>query len=241
MDRDFIIAEIRRCADENGGVPLGKGRFQDETGIREGDWSGRFWVRWGDALSEAGFAPNQMNPAYSDDDLLRSLALLARELGHFPLGTELKLRARRDDGFPSHNTFSRFGSKPQRIARLAAFCAEKDEFSDVHELLSPLVVEAQRSDPSDAADTRSVAGTVYLAKSGKHYKIGRTNDTGRRLHEIRIHLPERLTLIHEIKTDDPPGIERYWHERFADKRTNGEWFLLNASDVAAFKRRRTFM
>ena len=75
-------------------------------------------------------------------------------------------------------------------------------------------------------------------KSGRYYKIGRSNAAGRREYELAIQLPEKLKTIHSIRTDDPPGIERYWHRRFETKRKNGEWFDLNPLDVKAFRRRK---
>lgn len=87
--------------------------------------------------------------------------------------------------------------------------------------------------PSENTD-----GFVYLLKSGRFYKIGRSNAVGRREYELAIQLPEKAAVVHRILTDDPVGIEAYWHKRFDSKRKNGEWFELDSREVGAFKRRK---
>ena len=75
-----------------------------------------------------------------------------------------------------------------------------------------------------------------LRGPGSRYKIGRTNAFGRRRRELSIQLPFDTRKVHVIETDDPPGVEAYWHQRFSAKRINSEWFELDGNDVAAFKR-----
>jgi hypothetical protein len=57
-DKRHILAEIKRLADSNGGKPPGMRLFESETGIKESDWYPLHWLRWGDAVQEAGFARN---------------------------------------------------------------------------------------------------------------------------------------------------------------------------------------
>jgi hypothetical protein len=61
MKKDHILSEIKRTANENGGVPLGIDRFRKATGIRKEDWYGIFWTKWSDAQQDAGLEPNQFS------------------------------------------------------------------------------------------------------------------------------------------------------------------------------------
>jgi len=237
VTKDQILAEIRRTADGNGGRPLGVDRFAAETGIRESDWKGRHWARWNDAVVEAGFVPNQLTARYDDDQIVARLIVEIRRLGRMPTEPELNLLRRADETFPSVRVFRRWGSKRDRIRRVLAYCADQPECDDVRECLA---ISVDEQEPDVAADILEpvVHGFVYLLKSGRYYKIGQTNDVGRRRYDLAIQLPEPVTEVHVISTDDPVGIERYWHGRFSARRKNGEWFELTHADVAAFKKRR---
>lgn len=242
VGKDVILDEIRRCAALNDGVPLGRERFAVETGIKETDWRGRYWVTWNDAVTEAGLEPNAMNRQKFDDDyIVRRLALFTRKLGRFPTDAHLRLERRSDNSFPNASSIrERLGTKAEQLARVRAFASTDDTLADVYEILSAQTVDAEPSQPTDYPPVQAT-GVVYLIKSGRYHKIGRSNDVGRRSYEIALQLPEKAVLVHSFETDDPAGIERYWHERFADRRQNGEWFVLTPKDVAAFKRRRRFM
>jgi hypothetical protein len=127
-----------------------------------------------------------------------------------------------------------FGRRSDMITALARHVATDAALSDVAAMLP----EQSNDSPQRQPSSKPVEGFVYLIKSGDFYKIGRSDDAERRFKQITIALPDKAELFHTIRTDDPLGIEAYWHRRFDDLRANGEWFKLRPQDVAAFKKRK---
>ncbi|MFC0219030.1 GIY-YIG nuclease family protein [Pseudochelatococcus lubricantis] len=233
--RDFILQEIRRLASANGGQAPGQKLFAKETGIAEHQWRGRFWARWGDALTEAGFKPNDWTGKSDANAVLSGLIAACRHYGRLPTNSELEMLRRTDPSVPHPNVIkSSFGRRSDMIAALAKHVATDTALSDVAVMLPEQSNDALQRQPV----SKSVEGFVYLIKSGDFYKIGRSDDAERRFKQITIALPDKAELFHTIRTDDPSGIEAYWHRRFDDRRANGEWFKLTAQDVAAFRRRK---
>lgn len=238
MDKQHILAEIKRTAKANRGTPLGRSRFLEETGIKESDWAGIHWARWGDALREAGFSANELQVAHDEEYLLDKYVALVREVGRIPVAMELRLKRRSDPSFPSHNAFGRFGTKQQLISKLIEFCHSRGGLDDVEKICRAKMVPQQDDGDVGQEPTNVEFGFVYLIQSGRFFKIGKTNAMGRREYELKIQLPEKAKTLHSIRTDDPSGIEGYWHRRFEDRRKNGEWFELTRDDILAFKRRK---
>lgn len=213
-------------------------RFGAQTGIDVSDWKGKYWARWGDAVREAGLVPNQFgSEAYDPTELLEKYAQYARELGRLPTRDDIRLKRRRDSGFPSPSTFFRRWRKSVLVEKLLEYCRTRKRYDDVAGLCKEYAPR-NREVSDQARRGEEEVGSVYLLKSGRFYKIGRSSAPGRREYELAIQLPEKVKTIHVIRTDDPSGIEAYWHRQFEAKRAKGEWFKLNAADVAAFKKRK---
>jgi hypothetical protein len=240
MDKAHILLEIRRIAEASGGIAPGWRKVATVTGIKYADWCGIHWARWNDALREAGLAPNRLTPAYEDAKLLDFYATLSAELGRLPTGPDIRLKTKRDSSFPNDRTFNRLGSKAKVVTKLLSHCKERPQFGRVVDLASDYLSKHRLPDdqiPKVPAD-ESIEGFVYMERLGKHYKIGYTTAVPQRHRAISMELPEKPSVVHYIRTDDPKGIERYWHDRFAAYRTNGEWFTLTPREVRIFKRRK---
>lgn len=236
MDKQEILTLIRRIASERGGRAPGQQVFERESGVKKSEWYPQIWLRWSDALVEAGFAPNTFQERTNDQALLGSYADLAKELGRLPVEGEIRRKARSDPSFPSHTTFRRFGGKQNLLEALAAHCRRNPGLEDVLTLCVDERSLAPQTSLEKPRGHKVPTGFVYLMKSGVHYKIGRTKSIGRREAELTTKIPIPPRTVHRIETDDPEGIEKYWHERFRGRRGQGEWFTLTPEDVEAFKR-----
>ncbi len=229
--RARIIGEIRRIAAENNGTPPGIKRFVTLTGIGRGEWQGKIWARWSEAVKEAGLTPNTRQGPLEKTGLFICMATAIRTLQRIPSEAELSLLRRAGHRIPTNQTYVRhFGGKPGLLLHLKRWTAGAAGWADVAALLADVPDEPEPDQPADAT------GAVYLLSHGPHYKIGCSRQPDERIAELRLMLPPQTHLTHIIKTDDPHGVESYWHRRFAEKRVQGEWFRLTRQDVAAFRR-----
>lgn len=234
LSKETIVRAYHDLVKKTGGKVIGEGVFKRESGVSPYYWRGGFWPSWSAFQEELGYPPNRPTTRIPDEALLRRFAELTLEKKKIPTQAELRLKRRQDPSFPDHAAFRRWGGREQLLSKLIEFCERREQFAPGLELLTPAVSR----NLDQRLESFRVKGFIYLLWSGKKYKLGRTNAVGRRLRELAIQLPEKPNLVHVIETDDPEGIENYWHHRFAEKRQGGEWFSLSREDVKAFKKRR---
>lgn len=232
--KERIIGTYHRLVKEHGGLLIGERVFMRETGFSHHYWKGGYWRSWSAFQADAGYTPNNPNEKIPDEILLHRFAELAFERNEIPSEADLMLKRKDDPSFPSKAAFRRWGGREPLLAKVTEYCEGKERFAPVLELLTQSV----SSSLDHRLDSPHIKGFMYLLRSGKNYKLGRTNAVGRRLRELAIQLPQKPDTVHVIETDDPEGIELYWHRRFTEKRQGGEWFALSSEDVRAFKKRR---
>ncbi|MCH2226446.1 MAG: GIY-YIG nuclease family protein [Candidatus Caenarcaniphilales bacterium] len=244
LSKEFIISELKRLAEANGGKAPGFSFFYKETGISHHQLNS-YWINYSDLVKESGYEPNEFTKAYTNEFIIEKFIGLIGEFKQFPTQRILRFKAKNDYSFPSMTTmWGKFGSKFNTAKKILE-SGLADNNSLVLEVCQEIVdnpkskAQLKESLDSELIETQThKLGLVYLFKHGdrNEYKIGKSLDTVRRGQELRTQMPQDLELIHEIKTDDPFGIEKYWHKRFEKKRLNGEWFNLSSDDIKAFKR-----
>jgi len=233
LSKESIISAYNDLVKKEGRA-IGMGVFQRETGISSYYWNGGYWRSWSAFQTDIGHTPNSKTPKTPDEVVLCHFAELALEKNAVPTQGDLVLKKKSDPSFPDKAVFRRWGGHEALLTQVATYIEDKVRFAPLKELFASRGANAL----DRRLETFAIKGFVYLLRSGKNYKLGRTNAAGRRLRELAIQLPENPDTVHVIETDDPEGIERYWHSRFAEKRKGGEWFTLSQEEVRAFKKRR---
>ena len=74
-------------------------------------------------------------------------------------------------------------------------------------------------------------GHIYVVHTNGYHKIGRSSNVKERINGLRATVPTPLELICTIPSTDTYTDEKNLHERFDDKRTQGEWFELTEEDI----------
>ena len=242
MTKDEIIEAIRETARRNGGTPLGRIRLFKETGIAEHHYS-KFGTL-GQLQQQAGFDANELNKAGSEDDLIEQMIDLCCRYDGFPTNQQLRqARQEMPSRYSSHNTFNRLGStRAVRAATVVAALSAKEKLAANEQIAFDVclaIAEQAESEPTDPDAKLAGCGYVYLFRDGKAYKIGNSADPDSRRNALQTGNPRRIELVHRILTDDPKGIEEYWHRRFSGCRITdrSEWFHLSREDVATFRAR----
>jgi hypothetical protein len=120
------------------------------------------------------------------------------------------------------------------IGKLTAFYESVTD-DEIEALNIIMESEKSRSVVSGRVPTVSKSGYVYLIKASTGaYKIGMSKDPNSRIATFKT-LPFDVELLALIQTDNMHELEKELHERFADKRRQGEWFNLSSEDVEYIK------
>jgi hypothetical protein len=75
-------------------------------------------------------------------------------------------------------------------------------------------------------------GFVYLMQWEDEYKIGKAVNVERRQKRLARELDRDITVLHRIFSTDYTRAESDLHDKYANKCLHGEWFALDAEDVA---------
>lgn len=88
-------------------------------------------------------------------------------------------------------------------------------------------IELQRQRTDANKRRKRTPGFVYFIKSDSGLvKIGRTTNFEKRMKTFGVKLPFLVNVEHVFETTDIVNVEKKFHEVFADRRVDGEWFDL---------------
>lgn len=236
LTREEIIKKVQEWSRGNNDRTPSEKNVREELGIYSFQWS-LYWDRMTDLQRDAGLTPHVFDKTkFSREDYLDLFIKQIREYGKWPSKILLDRKHHTDSRFPTSGAYYTKFNKVSGLAKaVLEYVYNKKDFQDIVDICNSALKEYPvQEEPSGVGGVK--VGYVYLGIQKGDYKIGHSKDPGRRREDISTMASEPFQTIHEIKTDDMEGVERYWHNRFKSKWIRGEWYKLNLSDVKAFKR-----
>jgi hypothetical protein len=188
--REEIVELIKKMAASKGGN-VGMNAFIRESGVKDHELG--LHGTWNELKREAGLETrNFLEPRTELASLLPPFARIVAQGGVWPTQDRLRRERTRDASFPSLKLYRAALRHPDFYNQLLAYCRGQDELADV----IPIVLARQTSAEHNAVSSSdaSVAGYVYMMRSARAYKIGRTNSPSRRHREVRLELPTATIL-----------------------------------------------
>lgn len=110
----------------------------------------------------------------------------------------------------------------------------ESEIATLNSIRKTFIAEQQRRERTVRPSKKPRPGYIYLVRAitpDNHYKIGLSKNPVTRIESMSVKLPFPIESIHQFPTNNMHIAERQLHERYADKRANGEWFQLTDQDV----------
>lgn len=120
------------------------------------------------------------------------------------------------------------------LISIIRYCDEKSRYMATRELnriSNDIELDKRKNKAYATAKDDDKRGFVYILFGNGYYKIGKAKEIDRRVSQISPQLPFEVKLIGFIETDDALALESFYHEKYKDKRVNGEWFMLSDEDV----------
>lgn len=113
----------------------------------------------------------------------------------------------------------------------------KETTIEATDIRADLMREQERRREVERKRRKPRPGFVYLLRevNGPHYKIGRAKTPNNRRQTFEVKIPYRVEYEAVIPAGDMFRLESELQARYAHKRVDGEWFVLEPEDVAYIK------
>ena len=235
LTQEQIISEYKKLKLKLGRVPNAR-EFYSETKVT--DYSARVAFggnAYSKIQSEAGDEPRKFcTNGRKEYEFFEIYGRVVRELNRIPTVADWMHRKEKPT-LSGYRHKLKINWKQMPLAFID-WAINKSDWEDVVDICTSYCKERKLYSENTEVLTTSY-GYVYLIKANRkgQYKIGKTGSPAGRKSQLSQLDPHDRRYEHVLETNDPCGLENYWHRRFEDKKVSGEIFKLSKKDLKAFK------